>query len=106
RTMAPPLGRALGQNVIVENRAGGNTVIGAEIVARAAADGHTILLMARSLTINPFVRSKLSYDVLRDFAPVTRLVMTALIIAAHPSLPVKNVKDLVTLARSRPGQLT
>lgn len=106
RTLAPPMSRALGQNFIVENRPGGNTVIAAELVMRAPADGHTVLLMAPSFTINPFVRSKLSYDVLRDFAPVARLVVSPLVIAAHPSLPMRNVKELVAFARTRPGQLT
>lgn len=106
RTLAPPLSRALGQNVIVENRPGGNTVIGAELVARAPADGHTLLLMAPSFTINPFVRSKLSYDPMKDFAGVTRLASTALVISVHPSLPARTLKQLVALARARPGELT
>ena len=106
RTLAPPLSRALGHTVIVENRPGGNTVIGAELVARAPADGHTLLLMAPSFTINPHVRSKLSYDTVKDFAGVTLVASGALLIAAHPSLPAKNVKELVALARAHPGKLT
>jgi tripartite-type tricarboxylate transporter receptor subunit TctC len=106
RTLAPPLSRAVGQNVIVEDRPGGNTVIGAELVVRAPADGHTLLLMAPSFTINPFVRSKLPYDTLKDFAGVTRIASNPLVISVHPSLPVKSVKDLVALARARPGELT
>lgn len=106
RALAPPLSRALGQNVIVDNRPGGNTVIGAELVARAPADGHTLLLMAPSFTINPFVRSKLPYDTLKDFAAVTRLAANPLVISVHPSLPAKTVKDLIALARERPGELT
>ena len=106
RALATPLSKSLGQNVIVENRPGGNTVIGAELVVRAPADGHTVLLMAPSFTINPFVRSKLSYDTFRDFTGVTLLVSGALIIATHPSLPVKNVKELVALARANPAKLT
>ena len=106
RALATPLSKTLGQNVLVENRPGGNTVIGAELVVRAPADGHTVLLMAPSFTINPFVRSKLSYDAVRDFTGVTLLVSGALIIATHPSLPVRNVKELVALARANPGKLT
>jgi tripartite-type tricarboxylate transporter receptor subunit TctC len=106
RTLSQPLSRAMGQNVIVENRPGGNTVIGAELVVRAPADGHAVLLMAPSFTINPFVRSKLSYDTLKDFAGVTRIASNPLVISVHPSLPVKTVKDLVALARARPGELT
>ena len=106
RALAPPLSKAIGQSVIVENRPGANTVIGAELVVRAPADGHTLLFMAPSFTINPFVQAKLPFDPLKDFAGVTRLVYNPLIICVHPSLPVKSVKELVALARSRPGELT
>lgn len=106
RTLAPPLSRAWGQNVIVENRAGGNTVIGAELVARSPADGHTVLLMASSFTINPLVRSKMPYDTMQEFAGVTRIASNPLVISVHPSLPAKNVKSLVTFARAHPGELT
>src|SRR5688572_11043092 len=74
RAVAPPLTKALGQSVVIENRPGANTVIGAELVARAPADGHTLLFMAPSFTINPFVQSKLSFDPLKDFSGITRLV--------------------------------
>ncbi|HXF66614.1 MAG TPA: tripartite tricarboxylate transporter substrate binding protein [Burkholderiales bacterium] len=106
RTLAQPVGRALGQSVIVENRPGANTVIGAEQVARAPADGHTVLFMAPSFTVNPFVQARLPYDSLKDFAGVTRLVHNPLILCVHPSLPVRNVKELVALAKKRPGELT
>ena len=106
RMLAPPLSRAWGQNVVVENRPGGNTIIGAELVVRAPADGHTLLLMAPSFTINPLVRSKMPYDTLQDFAGVTRLASNPLVISVHPSLPTKTVKELVALARARPGELT
>ena len=106
RTLGPPMSRALGHNVIVENRPGGNTVIAGELVARAPADGHTLLLMAPSFTINPFVRSKLPFDVLKDFTPVTLVANSALLIAVHPSLPARNTKELIALARANPGKLT
>ena len=106
RALATPMSKALGQNVIVENRPGGNTVIGAELVARAPADGHTLLFMAPSFTINQFVRSKLPYDTVRDFTGVTLLASGALLIAVHPSVPARNTKELVQLARANPGQLT
>lgn len=106
RTLAPPLGRALGQSVIVENRPGANTVIGAEWVARAPADGHTLLIIAPSFTVNAIVQSKLPYDSLKDFAGVTRIASTAMVIAVHPSLPAKTLKELIALARARPGELT
>jgi tripartite-type tricarboxylate transporter receptor subunit TctC len=106
RILAPPLSRALGQNVIVDNRPGGSTVIGTEVVARAPADGYTVLIMSPSYTVNPSVRSKLPYEPLEDFTGLTRLVSTAMVIAAHPSVPAKNVKELVALARANPGTLT
>jgi len=106
RALATPLTKALGQSVIIENRPGANTVIGAELVLRAPADGHTLLFMAPSFTINPFVQAKLSFDPLKDFTGVTRLVYNPLIICVHPSLPVRTVKELVALARARPGELT
>ena len=106
RTLAQPLTRSLGQSIVVENRAGANTAIGAESVARAPADGHTLLVIAPSFTINPFARSKLPYDTFKDFAGVTRCVSNAIVIAVHPSLPVKSVKELIALARARPGELT
>ena len=106
RALVTPVSKALGQSVVVENRPGANTVIGAELVLRAPADGHTLLFMAPSFTINPFVQSKLPFDPMRDFSGVTRLVFNPLIICTHPSLPVKNVKELVALARARPAELT
>lgn len=106
RVLAPPLNRALGQSVIVENRPGANTVIGAELVARAPADGHTFLIMAPSFTINAVARSKLPYDSSKDFAGVTRIASTAMVISVHPSLPAGTLRDLIALARARPGELT
>ena len=106
RVLAPPLSRALGQGVIVENRPGANTVIGAELVARAPADGHAFLIMAPSFTINAAARSKLPYDSLKDFSGITRLASTAMVISVHPSLPARTLKDLIALARARPGELT
>ena len=106
RTLTPSLSQVWSQNVIVENRAGGNTVIGAEVVLRAPADGHTVLLMASSFTINPLVRSNMPYDTLKDFSGVTRLASNPLVISIHPSLPAKSVKELVELARAHPGELT
>jgi tripartite-type tricarboxylate transporter receptor subunit TctC len=106
RILVQPLGRAFGQNVIVDNRPGGGTVIATEWVARSPADGHTLLLMANSFTINPAVRSKLPYDSLKDFAGVSRLATVPVIFSVHPSVPVKTFKELIALARARPGELT
>lgn len=106
RLIAAPVSKALGQNLTIENRPGANTVIATEIVARAPADGYTLLVMATSFTVNPFAYSKLPYDTLRDFSGVTRMVYNPLIFCAHPSLPAKNMKELVALAKRRPGELT
>ena len=106
RSISNPMSKSLGQTVIVENRPGANTVIGAELVARAPADGHTLLLMAPSFTINQFVRSKLPYDSVKDFTGVTLMASGALLIAVHPSVPAKNTKELVALAKANPGKLT
>jgi len=106
RALVPTLTKSLGQSVVVENRPGANTVIGAENVLRAPADGHALLFMAPSFTINPFVQSKLPFDPLKDFSGVTLLVSNPLIICTHPSIPAKNVKELVALGRKRPGELT
>jgi tripartite-type tricarboxylate transporter receptor subunit TctC len=106
RTLVPPLSKALGQSVIVDNRPGGGTVIGTEVVARSPADGHTLLLMANSFTINPAVRSKLPYDALKDFAGVSRLATVPVILSVHPSVPARTFKELIALARARPGELT
>jgi tripartite-type tricarboxylate transporter receptor subunit TctC len=106
RSMGPPLGRGLGQSIIVDNRPGANTVIGAEVVYRAPADGHTVLFMAQSYTVNSIVRSKLPYDTFKDFTGVTRLASNPLVVSVHPSVPARNLKELVSLARGRPGELT
>jgi tripartite-type tricarboxylate transporter receptor subunit TctC len=106
RSMGPPLSRGLGQNVMVENRPGGNTVIGAELVYRAPADGHTVFLMATSYTVNSIVRSKLPYDTFKDFTGVTRLASNPLVVSVHPSVPARSLKELVSLARARPGEMT
>ena len=105
RTLAPPLGERLGQPVVVENRAGAATVIGAEAVAKAAPDGHTLLIGLPALAINPSIYRKLPYDVLRDFAPITRATSQPNLLVVHPSLPAKSVRELIALAKARPGEL-
>jgi tripartite-type tricarboxylate transporter receptor subunit TctC len=106
RMLTQPLGTALGQSVIVENRPGGGTVIATELVARAPADGHTLLLAGFPFVANAVLRSDLPYDTVKDFAAVARIESSPWMLAAHPSLPVKNIKELIALARGRPGQLT
>ena len=106
RLIGPKLTEAWGQPVVVENRAGGNTIIATELTARADPDGHIVLVVSAGFTINVSLYSKLPYDSLRDFAPVTQLTSGPAIVVVHPSLPARSVKELIQLARSRPGQLT
>jgi tripartite-type tricarboxylate transporter receptor subunit TctC len=106
RALQGPLAKALGQSVIVDNRPGGSTVIGTELVFRAPADGHTIVIGGFTFIANAVMRTKIPYDAQKDFTGVARIGADPYIISVHPSLPVKSVKELVALARSRPGQLT
>ena len=95
-----------GQSVVVDNRTGAGGSIGADFVAKAAPDGYTLLLgNAGPMTINPGLQKKLGYDVARDFAPVSQLTASPMVLVVHPSLPVKTVPDLVRLAKARPGLL-
>ena len=106
RIVAPKLGELLGVQVIVENRAGANATIAADLVAKSAPDGHTVMLGSTSaLVISPHTYSKLPYDTLRDFAPVTNVAMTPEAVAVHPALPVRDLKTLIALAKSHPGKL-
>ena len=106
RLIGPRLTEAWGQPVVVENRAGGNTIIATELTARADSDGHWVQVISAGFAINVSLYAKLPYDSLRDFAPVTQLTSGPAIAVIHPSLPVRSVKELIALARARPGQLT
>ena len=106
RTIAQKLNEAWGQPVIVENRTGASGNIGTDFVAKAAPDGYTLLVgYVGNLAINPFLFSKLPYDPVRDFTPITLAAAFTNLLVAHPSLPVQSVKELVAFARARPGQL-
>lgn len=105
RTIGARLSEMWGQQVIVDNRPGGGTNIGSELGARAAPDGYTLFMGGASNAVNMTLYSKPPYDTLRDFAPVVWCVQGAAILAAHPSLPARNLKELIALAKARPGQL-
>ncbi len=105
RLIGQKLSELWSQQVIVDNRPGAATVIGTQFVARAPADGYTILVMANSFTINASLRSNLPYDSSKDFAPVTQLVTSPNVIVVHPSVPAKNFAEFIALARARPGSL-
>jgi tripartite-type tricarboxylate transporter receptor subunit TctC len=107
RIVADDLGRRLGQQMLVDNRPGGSTAIGAELVARAPADGYTLLITSHTTyALLPNLRPKLNYDPVRDFEPVSLLARQSFALAVHPSLPANTVKQVIALARARPGQLT
>jgi tripartite-type tricarboxylate transporter receptor subunit TctC len=105
RLLAQPLNDRLGQPVIVDNRPGATSNIGAEIVARAAPDGYTLFMATVSLAISPSVYPALTFKVPQDFTPVSMVASVPLILVVHASLPVKTVQDLIRVAKERPGQL-
>ncbi len=105
RVIATKLTDVFGQQVVVENRPGGATNIGSELVAKAPPDGYTMLMGGASNAINMSLDPKLPYDTLRDFAPVILCVKGANVLAVHPSLPAKNLKELIALAKAQPGKL-
>jgi tripartite-type tricarboxylate transporter receptor subunit TctC len=105
RLLAEKLAPRFGQQLVIDNRAGVNGSLGMELVARAPADGYTLIIATLGTwVINPHIY-KLSYDVVNDFAPVIDVASTSGVLIVHPSMPVKSVKELLTLARARPGQL-
>jgi tripartite-type tricarboxylate transporter receptor subunit TctC len=105
RAVGQKLSEQVSQSVVIDNRPGANTNVGTEFVAKAPADGYTLLATANPLTTNPSLYATLPYDPIRDFAAITLIGLTPLILVVHPSLPVKSVNDLVALARSKPAQL-
>ena len=107
RLLAQKLGQALGQQVIVDNRAGAGGRIGTDLVAKSLPDGYTLLLATSSVMgTGPALYQKLPFDMPKDFAPISLVAYTAYVLVVHPSVPAKSVKDLVMLAKSKPGRLT
>ena len=106
RIVAQKLTERLKQQVIVENRVGANGIVGTEVAARSAPDGYTFTLVPSGHAVNATLYKKLPYDSVRDFSAITLAAWSPLVLAGHPSLPAKNVKELIVLAKSRPGQLT
>ena len=105
RAIAQKLSDTMAQPVVIDNRPGANTNVGNEAVAKAAPDGYTLLATASTLTINPSLYSNLTYDPIKDFAPITPIATTPLVLVVHPSLSVRSVKELIALARARPTQI-
>lgn len=107
RVVAAKLTQVLGQQVVVDNRAGAGGLIGTDLVAKAAPDGYTLLMgHTGTLAINPSLYAKVPYDSVRDFTPVSLVAISPLVLVTNPSLPAKSVKELVALAKRRPGQIT
>ncbi len=106
RAVAPTMSEALGQPVIVENRAGAGGNIGTDAVAKAAPDGYTLLVASAATAINNTLAKNISWQVTRDFAPVALLVINQSLLVAHPSVPASSVKELVALAKAKPGQVS
>ena len=105
RIAAQQLTERLGQQVVVDNRGGAGGLVATEIAGRAAPDGYTLLFTSIPHVINPHLYKKVQYDAVKDFAPVAQFVNVPLMMAANPSLPAKTVKELITLVKSRPGQV-
>lgn len=105
RILAPQLTQFLGQQVIVENRPGAGTMIGGEVVARAAPDGYTLLMGISTLAINPAMYKKVTYDAIKDLAPISQAVSLSNVLVIHPSLPSRNLKEFIAFAKARSGQI-
>ena len=105
RLVAPRLSERVGQSVVVDNRAGAGSLIGTDLVAKSAPDGYTLLVVASSLTIIPAMYRKVPFDPVRDFAPVTTLSSYPNLVVVHPSVPAGSIRELIALAKARPGAL-
>lgn len=105
RTLAPVLSKALGQQVVVENRGGGVSIIGTDLVAKSPADGYTLLMSDQALMTNPGLQAKLPYDTLKDLRPIALIGPAPSVLVVHPSFPAKTIQELVALAKAKPGTL-
>jgi tripartite-type tricarboxylate transporter receptor subunit TctC len=105
RLYGQKLSEALGQPVIVDNRPGAGSIIGTDLVAKATPDGYTLLVVASSITLNPTLHKNLPFDPIRDLAPISQLSAFPNMLTLHPSVPAKSVKELIALAKAKPGQL-
>src|SRR5690606_20908264 len=106
RLLTPRLAEAWGQQVVIENRPGANSIIGSEAVTRAAPDGYTLLIVSAGFAINATLQPKLPYDPGRDFTPITTVAYGPSALVVHPSVPARNLRQLIALAKAKPGALT
>ncbi|MBI3044443.1 MAG: tripartite tricarboxylate transporter substrate binding protein [Betaproteobacteria bacterium] len=105
RLIGPKLSEALGQPVVADNRPGAGTMVGSELLAKSPPDGHAILMMTNSHAINASLHKQLPYDPVKDFGPVILVATSPYLVVIHPSVPAKSIKELIAVARQRPGQL-
>ena len=105
RLIGDKLGTSLGQQFVIDNRAGGGQKIGTSLAAKAAPDGHTILLVSITHAINPGLFKEMPYDAIKDFSPITLTAISPLVLVVHPSVPAKSVKELIALMKAQPGKL-
>jgi len=105
RTIAPRLSEKLGQQIIVDNRPGGAAILGMSMVAKAPADGYTMLMATIAFAANPALYSKLPFDSLKDFTPVSLVAIVPTVLAIHPSVPARSARELIALAKAKPGSL-
>jgi tripartite-type tricarboxylate transporter receptor subunit TctC len=106
RLLAQKMTEQSGQTVLIDNRTGGLTSVGSEMVARSPGDGYTLLLQSLPMVINPAMLGKMSYDYEKDLAPVSLVVTSPYLLVAHPSVPAKSIKDLIAVAKAQPGKIT
>ncbi len=106
RLFAQKLTESWGQSVVVENRPGADGVIGSEVIMAAPPDGHSLMLVVAAHVINPFVKTRLPFDVLKDFTPVTLVAASPWVVVVNPSVPAQNIRELIALAKAQPGKLT
>jgi tripartite-type tricarboxylate transporter receptor subunit TctC len=105
RALAPKMGEFLGQPVVIDNRAGAGGNIGTDLAAKAPPDGYTILIASNQVTINPWLYSKLPFDIEKDFAAIAQIASVPMVLAVHPSVPANSVKEFIALAKAGPGKL-
>lgn len=106
RAISPRMSESLGQPIVIDNRSGAGGTVGADAVAKAAPDGHTLLACSTGMTINAALVPKLPYDFVRDFAPVTMVVIITSILVVHPAVPARSVQELIAIAKAKAGQLS
>jgi tripartite-type tricarboxylate transporter receptor subunit TctC len=105
RALAPKMSEILGQQVVIDNRAGAGGNIGADFVAKSAPDGYNIVIASNQVTMNPWIYSKLPFDIAKDFSPIAQIASVPMLLAINPEVPAKNLQEFIALAKAKPGSL-